>query len=108
MTYLAFKIPESDEEPNKDFNTTEMKNFKEIDENKSENISENISTSQNYKFFQVALACYCLYLGMILTNWEWEITASAPVIAKLFQSGLIYLFYLWTLVAPAIFPDREF
>ena len=86
-TYLAFKIPERDEiEHSMEHNITEMKNFKEISEAKMEN-TENveISQNQNYKLFQIALGCYALYLGMILTNWEWNSSRTIPFVARLFQ-----------------------
>ena len=107
--YLAFKIPEEDNQvPQREVTITEMKNFKESEEKKIEEEPNETIKSQNYKFYQIALCCYSLYLGMILTNWECEEINIAPMIARSCQSGLLFVFYFWTLIAPVLFPDRDF
>lgn len=71
--------------------------------------------SYNYSFFHVIFALASMYIAMLMTGWGtgaeerdlidvgwtsvWVKTASMWVTA---------LLYMWTLVAPALFPDREF
>ena len=110
ILYLVFKVPEESKElPQREFTVTEMKNFKELDEKKGEeSISQEPNQHFNYKFCQLALSCYCFYLGMVLTNWEWKVTTYALMVSRISQSGLLFLFYFWTLLAPVLFPDRDF
>lgn len=110
LIYLALIMNDEKQKRNgHDPKTTELKNFQELEENKMyEGEDQPLSEGQNYKYFQAILCCYCLYLGMILTNWEWSSSKIAPVASRLLQSGVLVTFYIWTLLAPILFPDREF
>jgi serine incorporator 1/3 len=57
-----------------------------------------------------------MYIGMVLSNWQ---TASNSVAQSLQGNEFVFwlkttiswfttLVYLWTLVAPRLFPDRDF
>lgn len=66
-------------------------------------------------FFHSVFALACVYLTMIVTHWgdqsqaAW--TTERGIVAKwinLAACWLTYLLYIWTLIAPLIFPDRDF
>lgn len=78
--------------------------------------------SYNYSFFHMIFALASMYLAMLMTGWSpgsgdagstqddkdligvgW-----ANVWAKLVTQWATGLLYVWTLVAPLIWPDREF
>ena len=56
-----------------------------------------------------------LYVSMILTDWgsgdilkgKFELTSNAQL-SKIFTSSLTFLIYSWTLLAPRLFPNRNF
>lgn len=69
-------------------------------------------------FFHVMMAVSCMYFGTLLTDWG---TASpehgdisqydvgwASAWVKVGTQWSIILMYIWTLIAPTVFPDREF
>lgn len=113
LVYLAFTVPDKIKtNGHHELNQTEMKNFgnssKEIEESKVEGDEKEDQPRSNNTLFQSAIGCYCFFLGMVLTNWEWDLKGNSPLIAKCAQAGMCMGFYLWTLIAPALFPDRDF
>eukprot|EP00873_Tetraselmis_striata_P044677 jgi/Tetstr1/464941/TSEL_009675.t1 len=71
--------------------------------------------SYNYSFFHFIFSLASMYLGMLLTGWGVGVEAKdqidvgwASVWVKIGALWLIGLMYIWTLLAPSIFPDREF
>eukprot|EP00736_Rhodelphis_marinus_P006785 Rmarinus@m.28065 len=72
----------------------------------------------SYTHFHTVFALASLYMMMLITNWATvnsegsgalEIgTGWASVWVKASSSWTGYLLYLWTLVAPVLFPDRDF
>eukprot|EP00834_Sanchytrium_tribonematis_P002196 NODE_63_length_26141_cov_1.022656.p7 type:complete len:435 gc:universal NODE_63_length_26141_cov_1.022656:2087-783(-) len=74
----------------------------------------------SYAFFHFVFAIACMYLSMLLTNWNNLITHEnqdgqfveignswASVWVKVVSSWCVILLYLWTLYAPILMPDRE-
>jgi|Transcript_9089 hypothetical protein len=71
--------------------------------------------SYNYSFFHFIFSLASMYLGMLLTGWGVGVEEQdvidvgwASVWVKVGALWLIGLMYVWTLLAPAVFPDREF
>mmetsp|Transcript_14820 Transcript_14820/g.41700 ORF Transcript_14820/g.41700 Transcript_14820/m.41700 type:complete len:432 (-) Transcript_14820:29-1324(-) len=71
--------------------------------------------SYNYSFFHFIFMLASMYIGMLMTGWgvgaeEKDLidVGWASVWVKMGAQWLIGLVYIWTLVAPAIFPDRDF
>jgi len=79
--------------------------------------------SYNYSFFHFTFFLAAMYLAMVLTNWEsvsfWtgDTTGSdtilvdqgmASVWVKVVSSWLTLILYVWTMLAPIFFPDRDF
>lgn len=71
--------------------------------------------SYNYSFFHLIFALASMYIGMLMTGWgtgaeekEMIDVGWASVWVKIGAMWLIGLVYTWTLIAPAIFPDRDF
>jgi hypothetical protein len=74
----------------------------------------------NYSFFHLVYAVGCMYVAMLLTNWDTLQQQQAggesvvvigqswqAVWVKIVTSWLTYLMYVWTLVAPLVLPDRD-
>ncbi|CAK1548481.1 unnamed protein product [Leptosia nina] len=71
------------------------------------------STAYSWSFFHVVFAMATLYVMMTLTNWynpssQLSKENVASMWIKITSSWLCVGLYVWTLVAPAIFPDRDF
>ncbi|KAI9227611.1 MAG: serine incorporator/TMS membrane protein [Piptocephalis tieghemiana] len=86
----------------------------------------------NYAFFHIIFALAAMYVAMLLTNWNSVKVTSDPldphpsppsiqrqgelvrvgqgiaaVWVKLVSGWVCYSLYLWTLLAPTLFPDRD-
>ncbi|KAI1711779.1 serine incorporator (Serinc) domain-containing protein [Ditylenchus destructor] len=79
----------------------------------SDNEKEGVAYS--YSFFHFMFALASLYVMMTLTNWFQpnntlsELNSNfAALWVKVVSSWMCIIIYAWTLVAPALFPDRDF
>jgi hypothetical protein len=45
---------------------------------------------------------------MVLTDWDPDQSKYLEQTAGVFQGVSVALFYVWSLIAPLMFPDREF
>lgn len=77
--------------------------------------NEEDGVTYSYSFFHFHLCLASLYIMMTLTNWYQPDTNtkamenSMPAVwVKICSSWLGLGLYLWTLIAPLIFPDRDF
>jgi len=78
--------------------------------------------SYSYSYFHFTFFLAALYLTMLLTNWLLPTSTEdannntsisvdqgeVSVWVKIISSWLTCILYMWTLVAPIIFPDRDF
>lgn len=69
--------------------------------------------SYNYSFFHLIFALASMYMAMLYTGWGEETNSNigigwTNVWVKMISSWMISLLYMWTLIAPLIFPDRVF
>lgn len=71
--------------------------------------------SYNYSFFHLIFALASMYIAMLMTGWGTVAQDKdridvgwASVYVKISAEWLTGLLYCWTLIAPALFPDREF
>ncbi len=75
----------------------------------------------SYAFFHFVFGLACMYLSMLLTDWNNLETVEsnqgqfvrvgsswAAVWVKIVSSWVVILLYLWTLLAPIVLPDRDF
>ncbi|XP_029005904.1 serine incorporator 3 isoform X2 [Betta splendens] len=68
----------------------------------------------SYSFFHLMLLLASLYIMMTLTNWyspaaDYTITSKWPSVwVKITSSWVCLVLYIWTLVAPMIFTNRDF
>ncbi|XP_031567780.1 probable serine incorporator [Actinia tenebrosa] len=77
---------------------------------------EAITVTYNYSFFHFTFFLASLYIMMTLTNWYSpqgtdfnKLTSSwATVWVKMSSSWVCLGLYAWTLLAPVMFPDRDF
>lgn len=79
--------------------------------------NEEDEVAYSWTFFHVMFALATLYVMMTLTNWyspsaTADITSfnsnSAAMWVKIISSWLAATIYLWSIIAPALFPDRDF
>lgn len=91
----------------------------DIEANTTEDEDEGVTYS--YSFFHLMFVLAILYMAMILTNWKSVSKSSdessgtainvdygmTAVWVKYSSSVAVLLLYVWTLLAPVIFPDRE-
>jgi len=77
--------------------------------------NEREGVAYSYSFFHFIFGLASLYVMMTLTSWYSpssnlkELNSNmASVWVKLVSSWMCILIYGWTLLAPALFPDRDF
>lgn len=81
--------------------------------------NEEEGVAYSYSFFHFMFTLATLYLMLVLTDWyspkstgstvtEFTYTTKTAMWVKITTSWICYLLYGWTLVAPAMFPDRDF
>ncbi|KAJ2946340.1 hypothetical protein O0L34_g12377 [Tuta absoluta] len=75
--------------------------------------NENDGVAYSWTFFHVVFALATLYIMMTLTNWynpndQLSTQNAASMWVKMVSSWMCVGLYVWTLVAPAVFPDRDF
>ncbi|KAK3752732.1 hypothetical protein QZH41_018702 [Actinostola sp. cb2023] len=78
--------------------------------------NEEEGVAYSYSFYHFMLFLASLYVMMTLTNWykpqgtDFKSLkySEAAVWMKMVSSWLCLLVYIWTLLAPALFPDRDF
>ena len=56
-----------------------------------------------------------IYMGMLVTNWTSASLTTGELVSdgfgfwvRLVMSWITVLLYLWTLLAPKVFPERDF
>jgi len=79
---------------------------------------KDVPLEEDAAFFHVVMAVSCAYFGTLLTDWGTSSPAHgdirhydvsmASAWVKVATQWSIVLMYVWTLVAPAVFPDRDF
>ena len=107
MSYFALSHVEREKPEHTQINTTEMKNFKDLEETKIEEVAKKREGYKDVQVFSVYMVGYAVYLGMVISLWENDGFDSVQAVV-LISSGLIcFLFYIWTLVVPIVFPDRD-
>ena len=110
LLYVAFVYKEKDKDQ-KYIHTSQadIKNFKELEESKIEKNDQEIQNSTEiFQIFQILLIFFSFYIGIVLTDWDQSQSKYLEQVAGVFQGVSVALFYVWSLIAPLIFPDREF
>jgi len=89
----------------------------EESQNELEHEDEVHETTYNHSFFHLAFALGACYIAMLLTNWQTlkqnetqDIVVDqgeASMWIKIVSSWLTTLLYTWSLLAPVLFPNRE-
>ncbi|KAJ6228434.1 serine incorporator [Anaeramoeba flamelloides] len=70
----------------------------------------------SYSFFHFVYAMASLYIAMLLTGWNLEMTSTSKTVdtgvismwVKIVSQWVVTLLYTWTTVAPLILKDRDF
>ena len=98
-------------------------NGEETGEKADDETEEEGSVTYSYAQFHIMFALAACYCAMLLTRWG-EVVSEKPegqaetdinlqdstlsVWLKIISSWLCYLIYIWAMVAPPLFPDRDF
>jgi hypothetical protein len=106
MIYLAYTHSEEKKPEHTQINTTEMKNFKDLEETKIEETSRIQEKMKGTLKFQVFMIGYSLYLGMVFTGWKNEAFSYIRELVSVILSVICFLFYIWTLIVPIVFPEQ--
>lgn len=77
--------------------------------------NEEDKVAYNWSFFHLMFALATLYVMMTLTNWyrpnsdlKTLNANTASMWVKIFSSWMCLGLYVWSLIAPAVFPNRDF
>ena len=109
LVYIALVYNESGEGLDRERGGRELKDFNKEEEEDMEESGSGVRGEQvNYRNFHCILACYAMFLGMVLTNWESQDYEGFAKMVRCGQCGVIIVFYTWTLAAPLIFTERSF
>lgn len=77
---------------------------------------EEDGVAYSYSFFHIVFGIASMYVAMLLTNWDSVQKKDTVMIigqswtavwVKIITSWLTYVLYSWTLIAPVVFPDRD-
>lgn len=93
-----------------------------LNNNNIENANSDSTTDNfSYTFYFIIYAIASTYVAMLITNWiiyrDNIIIKNSTIIpnhgiqsmiVKIISALVIHLLYIWSLVAPIIFPDRDF
>jgi len=113
---IPLKDPTSNNEP------PESPDASESDNEENEDDPEG-PVAYNYSFFHFTFLLATMYLGMVLTNWQSISIVTgqgvsdntilidqgmSAVWVKVISSWVTMLLFLWTMIAPVLFPNRKF
>jgi hypothetical protein len=119
VVYAAMRAGESnfwDMEVDESFQSELREALNDGDEEEAGEGDASGPVKYNYSFFHLMFALAAMYTSMLLTGWgtrhedDTEAIGSgwASVWVKFFSVWATGAIYLWCLIAPALFPDREF
>jgi len=108
---------DKEEKAEKGEKTETAEKEKEEEHDSSHHSDAGEPVSYHFSRFHAVFALGAMYIAMLMTDWntvyhptESRIqvdTGLAAVWVKVISSWMVALFYLWTLAAPVMFPDRE-
>jgi cation transport ATPase len=126
---LLATLAHEDEQP--EIENDKKENEKKDDEPKKEEaieVSDSEGTDEedpeapvpyNYTFFHFTFLLATMYLGMVLTNWQSVSYGQgddtilidqgmSAVWVKMISSWVTLVLFIWTMIAPVLFPNRKF
>ena len=67
-------------------------------------------------FFHFVMVLASMYMGMLLTNWATDLSDDSKefelgnqnVWVNMVTQWVVFALYIWTMIAPRCFPDRDF
>ncbi|KAJ6242887.1 serine incorporator [Anaeramoeba flamelloides] len=98
------------------FNLSGHSNAFRLKDNDDEDLGLQGQAPYSYSFFHFVYAMASLYLAMLITGWNLELTSTSKSVdtgaismyVKLIIQWVVALLYGWSVIAPAIFSDRDF
>ncbi|RZR89065.1 hypothetical protein BHM03_00016727 [Ensete ventricosum] len=90
--------------------------FDKLDEQEDKKTDEAKPVSYSYTFFHLIFSLASMYSAMLLTGWSTSVGESGKLIdvgwpsvwVRIVTGWATAALFIWSLVAPLIFPDREF
>jgi hypothetical protein len=88
--------------------------FSKADEEETKDVAKPVTYS--YSFFHLIFSLASMYSAMLLTGWSTSVGESGKLVDVGWPSVWVRLatqwatagLFIWSLVAPILFPDREF
>lgn len=85
-----------------------------VDEHEEKEKSKPVTYS--YTFFHIIFSLASMYSAMLLTGWSTSVGESGRLVdvgwpsvwVRVITSWATAVLFIWSLVAPVLFPDREF
>lgn len=133
---LLATLAHEDEQPEKENETkenetteNEMKEKKDEPKKEEPEVSDSETGTEeedpeapvpyNYTFFHFTFLLATMYLGMVLTNWQSVSYGEgvdtilidqgmSAVWVKMISSWVTLVLFIWTMIAPLLFPNRKF
>lgn len=90
--------------------------FDKLEEQDTKKKEESVPVSYSYSFFHLIFSLASMYSAMLLTGWSSSVGESGKLVdvgwpsvwVRIVTSWATAVLFVWSLVAPIIFPDREF
>lgn len=90
--------------------------FDKLDEQNDNKKDEAKPVSYSYTFFHLIFSLASMYSAMLLTGWSTSVGESGKLVdvgwpsvwVRIVTGWATAALFIWSLVAPLIFPDREF
>lgn len=87
-----------------------------LDVKEEENNEKAKPVTYSYAFFHLIFSLASMYSAMLLTGWSTSVGESGKLVdvgwpsvwVRIVTSWATALLYLWSLIAPVMFPEREF
>ncbi|KAL5699809.1 hypothetical protein ACHQM5_030660 [Ranunculus cassubicifolius] len=90
--------------------------FQKMDEEGEEKGEKSRAVSYSYSFFHLIFSLASMYSAMLLTGWSTSVGESGKLVdvgwpsvwVRIITGWVTAILFVWSLIAPILFPDREF
>jgi len=113
----------SEKEEDKDEKDKKEKDIEAGSSDTDSEVDAEAKVPYNFSFFHFTFLLAAMYLGMVLTNWQSISIVTgegltdntilidqgpSAVWVKMISSWVTLLLFIWTMIAPVLFPNRKF
>lgn len=90
--------------------------FQKMDEGEDKKEEKSRAVTYSYSFFHLIFSLASMYSAMILTGWSTSVGESGNLVdvgwpsvwVRIITGWATAILFMWSLIAPVLFPDREF